>query len=414
MGSIYVFIDEFGNPSLNLEKAQTPSHFVYAALLISEENLDQARKVRELISKSFFRGSPIKSKNIPSTEKGFKDRLAALEMLKQLDFIVSVLVVDKSKIEGPGFKYRKSFYKYFQKTLLGGITKNSNSYNIFLDKLGWPEFHLSLKKYLNERVFRSNDLFDESPREFELVEDSKEEPLIQLADLLAGSLGKIYCTSHVVQKANEIFNVISDRVFVEFYPSQSIKFMDFNHKPNIESDKYIKQIALDSAKNSLVKVDGLSDEAIMVLEYLILIFISNTSKLVASYEIINRVRIHNPKFSEADLRLCIRNLRDSGVLIASIPGKSGYKLPDCTSDIVGFYKRYLNNIIPSIKRIDLCNKRLKLDSVNKVDLFSSDPRLSILKDLIKVVQENKEALISSEKVINNDLSLNFAASLNAE
>jgi len=76
-------------------------------------------------------------------------------------------------------------------------------------------------------------------------------------------------------------------------------------------------------------------------------------------------------------------------LIASIQGKSGYKLPDRVEDIAGFYNRYLNSIVPMINRINICNRKLLVNSLQEVDLLQTNSNYSLLYELIKTLDKQK-------------------------
>ncbi|UII26210.1 hypothetical protein LVD15_23380 [Fulvivirga maritima] len=104
----YFFIDEFGTNSLNIEKQGTTSHFVYCAIGISEENIDHAREMRDLISTKYFQGRTIKSSSVGNNKKGFEKRLQVIEELLKLNFYIFTLVVDKSKIDSVGLKEKES------------------------------------------------------------------------------------------------------------------------------------------------------------------------------------------------------------------------------------------------------------------------------------------------------------------
>lgn len=92
--------------------------------------------------------------------------------------------------------------------------------------------------------------------------------------------------------------------------------------------------------------------------------------------------------------MCVQHLRDHGVLIASIQGKSGYKLPESVEDIAGFYNRYLNSIVPMLNRINICNRKLMVNSVQEVDLLQSKSVYSLLHELIKTLDKEKHASLA--------------------
>ena len=88
--------------SLHREKTVSLSHFVLTAILIEEARLEQERDLRKSISRRYFQGHPLKSNRIPNDETGFQKRLDILQELRQLNFGVLSLVINKSKVTGEG------------------------------------------------------------------------------------------------------------------------------------------------------------------------------------------------------------------------------------------------------------------------------------------------------------------------
>ena len=103
--------NEFGNARLNREPAGSFSHFVLTAVLLEEAKLAQARELQADISRRYFQGHPIQSSRISDDELGFQMRLDILQELRQLDFLVLSLVINKSKVAGEGLSQQDIFYK---------------------------------------------------------------------------------------------------------------------------------------------------------------------------------------------------------------------------------------------------------------------------------------------------------------
>ncbi|KAA5539656.1 DUF3800 domain-containing protein [Adhaeribacter rhizoryzae] len=388
MQHLHIFVDEFGNTSQNREQAGSFSHLVLSAVLIEEAKLTQARQLRDSISQRYFQGHPIQSSQIPDDELGFQMRLAILQELRQLNFLVLSLVINKSKVTGEGLAYNEVFYKYFNRIFLKQFPQNFTAFSIHADQLAWPEFRQSLQHYINTKVIQ-RDLFTPD-RTYRLVDDQLAEPLVQLADFIAGCLGKIYCTSHSHDKATFLFDLLHDRSFVDFFPFEKTDFAVSVPERDQEKNEWITKIAAASARQALAEHHRFSEEAQAVLQYLYLMFRTVPDRLVEKYEIIDKQKKVFPTFSEQQLRVCIQQLRDAGVLIVSIQGKSGYKIPDRVEDIVGFYNRYLNSIVPMIHRLNICNRKLLVNSLQQVDLLQANSNYSILYELIKTLDKEKQ------------------------
>lgn len=113
MNKANIYIDEFGNTHLDLSKAGTFSHFVYASVIINKEDTKRARDLRVKLCRNYKLGSDMKSSNIKDAH--FTKRLNILtDLVADLDFNIDVLVVDKAKINSEGLKFKRVFYKYFQ------------------------------------------------------------------------------------------------------------------------------------------------------------------------------------------------------------------------------------------------------------------------------------------------------------
>jgi hypothetical protein len=385
MQHLHIFIDEFGNTRLNLDQEGAFSHFVLSAVLIDETKLGQARELQSNISQRYFQGQPLQSSRIANDESGFQLRIDILKELRQLDFLVLSLVINKSKVRGAGLDHEAIFYKYFNRIFLKQFPKNFTAFSIHADQLAWPEFTGSLQHYINTKVIQ-RDLFTPD-RTYQLVEAPLAEPLMQLADFISGCLGQIYCTSHSHEKAVFLFDLLHDRTFVDFFPFEKTDYSLVIPARDQEKNKLIASIAADSAREALMDGPKLSEEAQAVLHYLYLMFRTAPDRLIEKHEIIEKVKKAYPAFTEQQLRVCIQHLRDKGVLIASIQGKSGYKLPDRVEDIAGFYNRYLNSIVPMINRINICNRKLLVNSLQEIDLLQANSNYSLLHELIKTLDK---------------------------
>ncbi len=131
---------------------------------------------------------------------------------------------------------------------------------------------------------------------------------------------------------------------------------------------------------------SISKEAVEILKYLLIMFQSFPKKLIETYDLIKKIKVINPNYSESLLRQDIQSLRDKGILIVSIIGKSGYKLPSSEEDIIGFYNRYMNHIVPMLKRVSISHEIIQKQTVNEVNLLSSEYNLKILRELINIVK----------------------------
>jgi hypothetical protein len=377
----YIYFDEFGNSHLDTEsKAGTFSHFIYTAVVINEDNLDKARVIRENISQKYRQGSPLKSSKINITK-----RLKIIEEFNELDYGVFSLIIDKRKIDNKNLEDKQTFYKFFQRLFLKQFVNRYKNFEIYFDKIGNKTFRDSLYKYINNRVF-SPTLF-EPDRKYIIADDLYEEPLIQIADFFSGCVGKIYCVSHKDKDADLIFNSINNKLFAEFIPFSSSNYLGEYSADLDVSDEKVRELCVKKVIEYL-KSQNCTVEQSEILKHLLLNFKTNPNKLSETYELVNILKRVNLKAEKQHVREVISSLRYKGVIIVSIEGKYGYKIPNKKNDLIGYYNRYLKSIIPMLTKIGIANDVIKKEHLD-IDVLEENENLSILQKLINIIEYKK-------------------------
>ncbi len=383
---VHIFFDEFGNTHLDTEKEGSFSHFVYCAFLIKESDLEKARDIRKQISTGYFQGADIKSRNIKNDDKGINKRISIIKDINQIDFILYAFVISKAELKGEGLKQKQIFLKYFQKLLILKFADQYSSFKIYADELGYPEFKRSLTEFINRHALQ-RDLFNPD-RTYRLVDDVSDEKLIQLADFFAGCIGKIFCISHIHERASEIFDAISNRIYIDFFPYQKSYFFAGIPEDSPEKDKNVALIALELANKFMSTYRTYTPyHADEILNYLLLSFKVAPDRLVETRELVGLIKRTDSEYTENLLRLAIAYLRDNGVLIVSILGRYGYKIPNKLEDLYGFFNLYLNRVVPMLNRINASNNLLKINSVNELNIIEKEASFGLLKELINVVNK---------------------------
>lgn len=385
---VHIFIDESGNSSLNLDKKGTFSHFIYTAVVISENNIYEARKLQEKISKLFFQGQHIKGSNIGNDEKGLEKRINIANELSTLTHFVKIMVVDKRSLEGDGFNYRKSFYKFFQRIFANSIISNFDSYEICIDKFGHPEFQNELISYMDRNGIAS-DLFD-SNRNFRILDDKIEEPLIQFADFYSNSIFSYYCDSHYNPNSEKIQEILASRLQVDFFPYSHKSYMGAKYFSDSNFNKEIYDISISNAEQ-YIEANPKEEIKYEILKYLLKIAQINPNKLSSTKELLQLLRNYNHEISQWSLRKEIGELRDKGVLIISPLGKYGYKLPCNEKEIREFFDRLSSSIIPMIQRLSFFNDKLSILSTGNYNILSN-VEYSTLLSLVNTL--NKSRIVS--------------------
>lgn len=185
-----VLIDESGDPGFKLDKGST-RHFVAAMVVFKEFARAEAcsKAIRDLrlalgISGEF---------KFNKTSARIKD--AFFEAMKSHDFEVWALVVDKTLIRSENLRRNDDrFYNYFVKSLLsyGAPLKGAK---VKIDGSGDREFKQHLQTYLK----RSTK--DGAIASVKFADSSKDD-LIQLADMVVGSIARSYRTDEERNKAS--------------------------------------------------------------------------------------------------------------------------------------------------------------------------------------------------------------------
>ncbi|GFZ81092.1 hypothetical protein GCM10011531_09080 [Aquaticitalea lipolytica] len=345
---VYIFGDEFGTSTLNQNDVKNITHFVYAAIVVKESNLDKAREVRDNISQNFFYGKPIKSNS-----RVLKDETKRIEILeyliKNLNFIIYLLVVDKEKLskDTGGLRFKDVFYKYFRGIFVSQINNNFSEFEIFMDNLISDKYSSELKNYIKQNY--QNNFFEQYH-----ISDDKEEPLIQLADFVAGSYGRVFNASFMSNNSEDIFYTLKPVTpNIIFFPDKfDNKTFVVNPEKQIDSEVY------EIVRNDAIKIyDEIADDIFKaVLDYLLWHQKVLPFKYAQTYEITNALKYNSGKeLSIENLRIIVKELRFKGIIIVSSSSTSGYKLAVNKSDVHTYFTHYLNYILPMLKKIEIAN-----------------------------------------------------------
>jgi hypothetical protein len=177
-----VFIDDSGDPSFKIDKGASKNFVICCVIFDDELEAEKtAVAIKDLRRKLGF------SDRVEFKFNGsnFQTRIAFLKEVSKYNFRVRALVVDKSKVKSGLLKNDKqSFYSYFIKTVLQynkGTIKNAK---IRIDGSGDRVFRKKFLTYLRKQL---NSKQQKVINNITLV-DSKTNVLIQLADMVAGTI----------------------------------------------------------------------------------------------------------------------------------------------------------------------------------------------------------------------------------
>ena len=118
-----------------------------------------------------------------------KRRVFVLNELKKISFSVFSVICDKRKLlEINGLQYKESFYKFLNNIVHQELRRVFPVLTIVADEFGGSEYMKSFSKYVKKKQ-DPLDLFGESDFYFQ---ESSNEVLIQLADIISGTLAYEY------------------------------------------------------------------------------------------------------------------------------------------------------------------------------------------------------------------------------
>lgn len=371
MEKVFIFCDEFGTSTLLQNDVKNITKFVYCSIVIKESNLEKARKVRDEISQKFLFNEKIKSSS--TALKNDKRRLDCLNHLyDNLDFITHFLVVDKEKLEQDrgGLRFKYVFYKFFQKIFFAEINNRYVDFEINMHHTIDEKYGAEVKTYLTRRV--NSSLFEK----YNFSSDD-EAPLIQFADLIAGSFGKCFNKDFNSDINNDIFKIIEPNIQdISFFPKE----YKSENKPLRAENIVDKEIYNIARKDSLELLEKEKDEIKKaILEQLLWYQKVAPNVYLQTYEIENNIKYHFGKGITTDsLRLMIRDMRFEGILIVSTNHKSGYKLAASKLDVYQYFNHYSKYILPMLKKIQIANDIFKQNTVGEFKPLDDFEDMSLL------------------------------------
>lgn len=180
-----VFLDDSGDPGFKVGKGSTPCFVI--ALVIFDDNLDAERCAVAI--KGLRRGLGLgDGYEFRFSGSSRATRVAFLSAVAKFPFRVRAIVMDKSRIYGEELRRSKdSFYRYAIKTVLKYSFGKIRNARLKIDGHGDRDFRRELQSYLRRELPLARGSEEPIIRDLKVV-DSRENVLIQLADMIAGTL----------------------------------------------------------------------------------------------------------------------------------------------------------------------------------------------------------------------------------
>lgn len=380
MKRVIAFADEFGNNSFDFDNQG--SHFIIASVIMNADESEIIQNQLEQIRKKYFQTGEIKSQKVKNNHKR---RLLILNELKSINFSVYAVVIDKRKLFGEGFRYKKSFYKYLNGILYKELYRTFPQLDLKVDEHGGNDFMRSFKNYVEKNHIRT--LFSGS--EFS-IQKSHNDLGVQLADFFAGTLGYIFDELKKSDKSQEFYDLIKEKLIsINHFPKNyDTKELNESEVFN-EYDGTISALSLSRIFDFIDKTTGNNRndrDRINFLKLLLLFHQSNHhKKYTTANEFIRHLNVNRETelSKEQFSSKIIGPLRDNGILIAS--SRDGYKIPTSSRDMKKFINHGKSIVLPLLRRIEECRGAILLATTNEFDILN-EPEFKKLKQLIENVR----------------------------
>lgn len=383
MKTVCAFIDESGNHDLDVSKEGASSYFIVVALVIEKHKVAEVAALAEVIRHRHFQTGEIKSSNIKDKD-GHARRIRVLDDVLALDFKFYALAVDKAEVRrDSGLQYKASFLKFLNGKLYNRLYRAYTEVSAICDEHGGESFKSSFRDYIEKN--HKPDLFYRS--DFIQV-NSADNVLVQVADLIVGTLAKIYEGKSNLALNEKYLEMLKEKsLCMDEWPT---KFQVYS--PPEESsdslDQFIYSHSLSKAEVFLGDWDGAGDEdtqmQICVLRKLIFQCRWGGGNYITAPEIIHHLRQNGyEKASEQYFRTSIiAKLRDSDVIIASC--NRGYKIPTCYADIDDYVERVDSLVVPYLSRLKRARNSFLMASNEELDLLKGIKYPTLVKLLEQV------------------------------
>lgn len=371
MEKIHVFLDETGAFGFDFSKPNCSSHFIIVAVLVNESQLNTVTDSMESIRKKYFQTGEIKSSNI--REKQYKRRIRILKEILALPINFALLIVDKTKIYEDSYlrTQHKTFYKFFYQQIYSDLLNSIKDISIHPDQVGDKQDLEEFSRYYYRKA-EPYSLFHDIDFAFD---DSKNSLLVQVADIVAGSIAKNIDATRKsdIDTTNYIALLQSKIIYRKDFPWSSEKFFELAQFDS-DHDKEIAELSLRIVDEFCLNNSG-SDEIevkqqIAILQYLRFRFTQNQfRRYISTRELMNHLLNSGfDKISVSTFRMkIIAKLRDEGVILAS--SANGYKIPSKVSEVYDFINHGKNVILPMLNRLKKCNDTIRLATNNTLNLF---------------------------------------------
>ena len=362
------FIDEFGSFGFDFSSSGASKYYILCAIIIEDSKIDAMPKSMIDVEKNNgFAGTELKSSTIVNN---YQRRTRILSQLLMVDFRVVLLVADKQAFikDTPLTEYKKSFIKYLHGRLYNLLYHVYPKLKIIEDEIGTSEFQKSFRQYVSNNRPQYNLLND---YDFDYV-DSKDELLVQLADIVGGSIGHSLSDT----AAPNYQEMLKGKILTtEYFPNKSEPYWGMTNPEDYKYNKDIYTLAVKCAYDFISKNEDKEDEEhraqIAFLRYLLFqVNNADPTHYVSSNQLLDVIREYTSHRLTKNylFRRIIAPLRDEGVIIASC--SRGYKIPISVQDIITYLNQTHSIVSPMLHRVEVCRALVLQGAEGNLDILN--------------------------------------------
>ena len=389
---LHAYVDETGTNELDVSKPGVSVYFICVAFLVEGEKADEVIGQIDQVTQDLSGGAEIKSSSIGGNHKR---RKRFLDAVANVEFGYYAMLVRKDAIrKDSGFRFKSSFYKCINQMLYRRLTRSGRSVKIFADEVGGKDFMESFDAYLSRNL--KPDLFFSYEHQFV---NSNENRLVQLADLIAGTLGQCFEPEKRGPHSEEFRTALRSReLAIDIWPDR-YEPIGGSDTESVQADDLTDSL-LARVNRFLAEREDSNDPIevmrVMVLRSLLFAreFEEGNCQLISSDRLIDQLQ--DQGFDEISKREftkdVIGGIRIQGVIVAGT--QKGYRLALTKGDIEKYLDHNKRVIEPMLVRLREARKAVKLDTANAVDILDSK-KYRLLSKFAECVNEN--ALVDGEE-----------------
>jgi hypothetical protein len=181
---VNVYFDESGTPNRN--NSYEDPFFIVTGVVIDSRIPFNLLNEKLIFIRKILKKNPdyeLKSNNL-----SIKEHKLVINELRTIDYEFASVCFIKEKLQPESFQFSSSFYKYANNYLVEKLLDRLEKVNLFFDQYGDPNssFEEEFIKYIKLK----NNVWPKDKIENIKMFDSKTKEFIQIADLIAGAIGK--------------------------------------------------------------------------------------------------------------------------------------------------------------------------------------------------------------------------------